>query len=135
MIFAFYGTLRPNQGNFDRFNLSTFGKILGTYVVGGFNMISINSWYPMVFKSDNKKDKITVELVEIHDVDIIRSINGMEVGAGYVPEDITINGHKCKIYVSPTALTERDSEWLIPSGDWVKEYNTKNKYATRTRGI
>ena len=131
MIFAFYGTLRPGQYNYDRLDLNKHGKTIGTHLVKGYKMVSVNGWYPKVYPSQNQDDTITVELVEITDKHTIDFIDIMESGAGYDAKEIDVDGTKAYLYVGSSAMPKEAEKFLIPSGDWVK-YDTDRQNAVRT---
>lgn len=134
MVFAFYGSLRPGQYNFDRFDLDSISKLLGTHVVEKYKMVSVNDWYPMVFPSEDIEDSVVVDLVEIKDQRTIRYIDSMEIGAGYEPQQVTINNIDCTLYIGSNSTPKRIKEALIPSGDWVK-YNTEKEHGVRTSRV
>ena len=119
--FAFYGTLRQGQGN-HRWSVAkdVGANFDGEHVIRGYKMYSLGG-YPFVTPTYNEDDSIVVELYELTDPGIINSIHGMETGAGYRVEEITVDDKTYNMYVQP-ARSGYYAE--VPNGDWVA-YVTK----------
>lgn len=118
--FAFYGTLRGGQYNFNRFIKDSGKTFEGKEVLKGYKMFSFGA-FPFVVPTGNEEDVIVVELYEVPDELVCRSINMMELGAGYGVEEVTINDKVYWLYVYPNNWEYSKRGYPeIPGGDWVE---------------
>lgn len=118
--FAFYGTLRREQGNYNRLVKQASGsKFEGQRTLNGYKMFSFGG-FPFVIPTENENDTIIVDLFSIPDELAARSIHYMELGAGYGVEELLIDGTVYWLYIYPS---ERDYVQRgfpeVPGGDWV----------------
>lgn len=112
-LVLFYGSLRKGEYNYNYFkNGLTYIK---TLQIPGYKLYSLGS-YPGIKKSNNKDNVITVDLFQINNWKIGKSIDLMEKAAGYGVSNISINNQNAKLYVYNGAVGKEN---LIKSGDWV----------------
>lgn len=117
---ATYGTLRKGMYNNRYFDM----KFIETTTIDGFKLYDLGP-YPAVVEEDGT---IVVDVFEVDD-DTKRTIDNMELGAGYTIKTLTINapgmlyGESVDIYTFDT-LPPRTI--LIESGDYVEYLKTKN---------
>lgn len=117
--FAFYGTLRQGEGNYSRLVARAEGATFeGQRTLPGYKMFSFGG-FPFVVPSNNQDDTIIVELFDIPDELIARSIHQMEIGAGYGVDEITLEDQVYWLYIYPS---ERDYGRFpqVTDGDWVR---------------
>lgn len=114
-LYAFYGSLRKGQYNYERTGLpkETYIK---TVQIEGYEMYSLGA-FPLVVQSSNKKDVITVDLFAIANVDLQRGIHLMEIGAGYERITHNIDGKDYYLYVYSRA---NKGLQRVTSGDWAE---------------
>lgn len=117
MKFAFYGSLRKGQYNYDRCIAGCKHDYLGVARVNGFKMWSLGP-YPTITLGD-KNDQIVVDLFDIHDEAVQRFIESMERGAGYSVGNVEINDEQYTLYYYHKE--PRNAE-AVENGDWV-DYN------------
>ena len=131
-LFAFYGTLRKNQGNYKYFIDKTEHEVLGTVILPGYKMYSFGG-YPFVIPSDDKSDTIVVDLMSVPNETAAYGIHAMELGAGYQVQEIVHEGKVYWLYVYRTADYVRHGVPQVESGDWVayKKEETDKKYTTQ----
>src|SRR5689334_17457258 len=109
--YAFYGSLRLGMYNHGRFqNHLTY---LSTEIVPGFKLYALEH-YPIAVKSNQQKDRITVEIMHIADPKTEIEIHQLELTAGYYYEDIEVRGITVGIYL----FKENQTYPHIASGDW-----------------
>jgi len=122
MKIAVYGSLRKGDYNFERFeqwynNSEVTGfKYLTTTKIVGYKMYDLGWGYPCAVKTDDESEMV-VDIIEVSE-DCGKSITYMEVGAGYKPSFVEVDGHKCVIY-----LYKSPEGSLVKSGDWIKHKN------------
>ena len=117
-----YGSLRKGCYNFDRFCGYYPGEIIykeTTTIDANYALFSLGS-YPALVKSE-EKNNITVDILEVSER-AFEALNRMEVGAGYSPVKININGVECTVWIynykaHPNAKVE--------SGNWVEYLASK----------
>ena len=105
-----FGTLRVGDYNYNRFGGNQ--TYIKTFQLNGFSMFSLGP-FPCVVK-DKPLNTITVELHSIEDA-AFEHVNDMEVGAGYIPEQIKVDGVLATIYVYKSIPKNCK---FIESGDW-----------------
>jgi gamma-glutamylcyclotransferase (GGCT)/AIG2-like uncharacterized protein YtfP len=86
----------------------------------GFDLFNLGS-YPGVKLSENKNQPLTIDVLECGEA-CFNSINAMELGAGYYAHNITIDEHKCVIYIYRGNPTDK-----VEHGDWSKYIQEKTK--------
>lgn len=117
-----YGSLRPGEYNYSRFK-SIYGddiKPLGSYTILGFDLFDLGC-YPGVKLSNNKQQPLIVDILEVNEA-CFNSIKGMELGAGYVSHQLTIDDHECVIYIYSHSTSKQ-----VEDGDWSKYIKEKLK--------
>ena len=117
-IIAVYGSLRKGEYNYERFGGDKSFAYKGTFNIPGFKLYSLGP-YPAVIEGD-KTDKLIVDILETTK-DIAKSINNMEVGAGYSAEEVMVDGQVATIYVYDHPIKETNR---VLSGDWSKYITT-----------
>lgn len=118
-----YGSLRTGEYNHTLLNHS---RKIADAVIDGFVLYSLGI-FPAMVPSDDPSSQVYGEVFEV-DPSEFACINRMELGAGYVAqevsaiqtEDLAKTTYQCLTYIF------RDSKWLqdfaeiVPSGDWIK---------------
>jgi gamma-glutamylcyclotransferase (GGCT)/AIG2-like uncharacterized protein YtfP len=110
--YAFYGSLRRGMRLYDQYKLSL--KYLNSVWLQGFDLYSLGN-YPYAIRSENQKNKILVEIFEITNKETEQEIINIEIEAGYVIEEILIDGEVIKIFLFENSTNDRK----VDSGDWV----------------
>jgi gamma-glutamylcyclotransferase (GGCT)/AIG2-like uncharacterized protein YtfP len=102
--FAFYGSLRVDEYNYDRILKGQKGVnyVKTITIPEGFVLYSLGA-YPMVFKLGNGGSPLVVDLFEIDNDRISNFIDMMEIGAGYEESKV---------------VTEDRLEWTLYIGDY-----------------
>lgn len=122
---ALYGSLRKGEYNYDRF-IARFGeqglKYIETYQINGFDLYSLGS-YPGIKKSESPASNLTIDVMECNFA-CFSSINNMELGAGYSPEIVEIDGYSCTIYVYNYPVMEMNK---VKNGNW-SDYLRNKKF-------
>lgn len=106
-LIAVYGSLRKGEYNQEGRNGM---KYLSTHEIDGYELYSFGS-YPGIKEG---KGKLTVDIFECTD-QCKKSIDWMEIGAGYVIKPITIEGKECDLYVYNHDV---EGYTKVESGDW-----------------
>jgi gamma-glutamylcyclotransferase (GGCT)/AIG2-like uncharacterized protein YtfP len=109
---AAYGTLRKDHYNFKRFESLEYIK---TVRIPGYELWDFGP-YPYIIEKENAE--ITVDILKTN-ASTKRSIDSMEIGAGYKLKEITIDDMQCTIYYMDKIYNNTTQ---IQSGD----YNEKN---------
>lgn len=106
-----YGSLKKGAYNHKRFGLGDpvgFGKVRGEM----YKMYS----YPILFEEAfAESDKVREHEVEVYEVDteLYYAIKNMEVGAGYYPQEVEVDGHTGTIfYIRPERHKPSDDLFL-----------------------
>jgi len=115
--FAFYGTLRKGDYNYDRFGGDETMRVTGQAMVPGYKMLDLGP-YPAIIRDPGSE--IKVDLVEVRYPEVAEALRGMELGAGYSAEFVEHGGQKYEIFVGSPALaryvgtipTVTDGDWL-----------------------
>lgn len=109
----FYGTLRENESNFNRFDGQTPIK---TLTLKGYDLYGP---FPRLYKG---KGQVVVELHALSDY-ADDSIRQMELGASYKEVKVKVDDVEASLYISDVPIKYlKESRWNvhIKSGDWVK---------------
>lgn len=110
---AVYGSLRKGMYNYRFFeNGMTYIK---TVEISGYNLYSLGA-YPYIVKGNNT---LTVDVMEVTP-QTKKSIDLMELGAGYKSEIILIDDQPTTIYTFNRPINDA----IVEHGDWVK-YKTQ----------
>lgn len=112
--FAVYGSLRAKEYNFKRF--PKLEAVKTGLVIDGFKLFNLGA-YPCIVPTEEKEDKLVVDIIKTDDLDTKTSVHMMEIYAGYSHDIITIDGIKCNIYFFDNEPKGRD---VVKSGDWSK---------------
>lgn len=126
MIVAVYGSLK--KGFYNHRALGADARFLGKDKVRG--VMYSNGSYPKLYKplviGTDGADMFRDELIRDHELEVYSIenhmhdyIHGMEIGAGYIEEDIKTEFGKAKIYYMPHDLFD-------PEDVWVKDYTHKS---------
>lgn len=123
-IFAFYGTLRMGNYNYNSIIKGQKGvDYLGEATIPeGYKMFSLGG-YPMLMKDETATTPIVVDLFEIDNDKVSSPIERMERGAGYEEHTIEINGMNCVVWVGKPSQLPYLEKWcsVVKSGDWTLE--------------
>ena len=109
-----YGSLRRGHYNHDRFDFGSKTVFHGSEVLNGARLYDLGV-YPCMVLTDRSEDKVVGEVYEFTDTKLERLIHNMEIGAGYVEVEVTVELGMVKTYVFETAPAEGV---LVDSGDW-----------------
>lgn len=117
-----YGSLRKGEYNFERFEdyFPNQMNYLGTVETPGYKLYSLGS-YPGIKATDDDNFMLTVDKLEVSE-ECFQAIDGMEKGAGYTTNTITLPDGDYTIYVYQGRVSERE---LVHSGDWTKRKQLK----------
>lgn len=88
--------------------------------VAGFRLYALPG-YPYAVKTGSPGDIITVEVHRALDPTTERAIHDLEVGVGYVYDEVTVRGLRVGIYLFESA----GAEPLVEGGDWVKFFGSR----------
>lgn len=110
--YAFYGSLRPNHYNF-REGLKV---IEDNITLEGYQLFSLGA-FPAAVKTGDPNDKLIVTLTEIPATNVERSIDAMEIGAGYKYEEVEVKGENYGIYVYEK-VHDFMKDRKVESGNW-----------------
>lgn len=131
--YAFYGTLRLNQGNYKRLNLKKTAKFIANKTIPGYLMYPIGDAYPAVINVVHNPNQLTlhvpsivVDLFEIDDTITQDYIRNMELGAGYEENTIIVDKEVYILYTMNEYSASLAYNSTVPGGDWVKHI-TPNK--------
>jgi len=116
-----YGSLREGEYNYERFNCKT---VKTGIPLEGFILVDRGP-YPYAVPKD-KGYKNTTIIVDIIDVDerTAKSIEYMEIAAGYRKINVTLDGENYPMYVYNYYP---DGGPVVESGDWSEYLKTRNK--------
>lgn len=95
-------------------------EYLFTDTLAGFRLYALPG-YPFAVKTGNPGDVITVEVHRATDRATEQAIHSLEIGVGYVYDEVRIRGHAVGIYLFEKAGTEP----LVEGGDWVKFFGSR----------
>ncbi len=120
-----YGSLR--EGLWLRDSFADEMTPVKTIVLDGFQMHSTGH-YPVVTPGE-ETEKIIVEIVEVNDR-TLRSLDGVELGAGYARETIKYKDEEFFMYIyqHPT-----ESYLKVEDGDWTSYYGERITYDDERR--
>jgi gamma-glutamylcyclotransferase (GGCT)/AIG2-like uncharacterized protein YtfP len=96
---AVYGTLRKGYG---LNGLLEKADYVDTVKIQGYRMYTFSGErysYPIVSYSGRNEDEIEVELYDVHDNGDFKSIDSIELGAGYHHGEIEVKGERYLIYL------------------------------------
>lgn len=126
--FAVYGTLRLNQGNYERI-LKNNSKHIKTINIPGFEMFSLGG-FPGIKRSSNENSTIVADLFEVscpetkRRLDILEGYNKGTDSGMYLRRKVKLhNEEDCEIYI----WNYEDRGTFIENGDWVKFKNQRNQ--------
>lgn len=105
----FYGSLKKDHYNFNRFGGQTFVKEVE---LDGYELFNLGS-YPAILEG---KGKIIAELHEVTP-EAFASIRRMEIGAGYSEKQKEIDGEKASLFVFSESRI-RNAFPKIEDGNW-----------------
>jgi gamma-glutamylcyclotransferase (GGCT)/AIG2-like uncharacterized protein YtfP len=112
--FAFYGTLRPGDYNFARFQEGLTVVDTGL-TLKGFEMKSLGP-YPFIHES--LEENVVVDIVDA-DTATAASIERMEYGAGYQSKKVNIGAYEdVTVFYYPSDMGGRFPK--VTDGDWLK---------------
>jgi gamma-glutamylcyclotransferase (GGCT)/AIG2-like uncharacterized protein YtfP len=115
-----YGSLKKGFFNHNRFGFGTYAKFLGKGTARNVSLVRMGSLpYPHAFK--NEGGEVRGELYELKDKRIAAALEDMEIGAGYQPLTVTVNGREATMYVA--------ADYLIPqlqTGEVMSEWTETN---------
>ena len=103
--------------NYDEFKNGL--RFLYLEVISGFQLYQMKH-YPYAVRTGDKNDIITVEVFEVTNPEVERSIHALEIGVGYYYDEVEIRSRKVGIYLFETAGPEP----LVKGGDWVKFFGS-----------
>lgn len=118
-----YGSLRTGEYNH---TLLSRSKKIADAVVDSFVLYSLGV-FPAMVPSDDPSSQVYGEVFEVDPSEFAR-INMMELGAGYVAQEVSAiqTEDLAKTIYQSLTYVFRDSKWLhdfaeiVPSGDWIK---------------
>lgn len=88
--------------------------------VEGFRLYALPG-YPYAVKTGSPRDIITVEVHRALNPLTERAIHDLEIGVGYVYDEVTVRGIRVGIYLFESA----GAEPLVEGGDWVKFFGSR----------
>jgi gamma-glutamylcyclotransferase (GGCT)/AIG2-like uncharacterized protein YtfP len=115
--YAFYGSLRRGMINYRDFETSL--EFLFQEILSGFRLYAMDE-YPYAVRTKNPSDLIVVEVFKINNQDAEKSIHALELGVGYIYDEVEVRGQSVGIYLYEKA----GAETLVKSGDWVQFFGT-----------
>jgi gamma-glutamylcyclotransferase (GGCT)/AIG2-like uncharacterized protein YtfP len=111
-LYAFYGSLRRGLDNHVRFQDHLQYQF--SCWIKGYQLYSMGD-FPFAIKTENKGDKILVEVFKITDTETQKEIDQLELDYGYYIEIAQIQKMPVKIY-----LMKNNANYpLVAGGDWV----------------
>lgn len=117
-LYAFYGSLRKGMGNHERYKDGL--EYLFTDTLAGFQLYALPG-YPYAVKTASPGDFITVEVHRVINPATEHAIHDLEIGVGYVYDEVLVRGHTVGIYIFEKPGTEP----LVEGGDWVKFFGSR----------
>jgi gamma-glutamylcyclotransferase (GGCT)/AIG2-like uncharacterized protein YtfP len=121
--YAFYGSLRKGMYNYHALAQGlTYEK---TVEVSGYKLFSLGA-YPFAIKTNDESDKLVIDLFTITNDRTENSIHRMELGAGYIYDEVDVDGVSYGIYLFPNRLRDYESYTQVKGGDWC-EYKSDRK--------
>lgn len=115
---ATYGSLRLGHYNHASFSRDYDIQHIETKTITGWKLFSFGA-YPGAIQTGNEEDKMVVDVFNV-DEDCKKSMDGMELGAGYNIIDIGENEDTVHIYEHKQA---REYGSYVESGDWSQYKN------------
>lgn len=126
--FAVYGTLRLNQGNYERI-LKNNSKHIKTINIPGFEMFSLGG-FPGIKRSNDESSTIVADLFEVscpetkRRLDMLEGYNKETDSGMYLRRKVELhNEEDCEIYI----WNYEDRGPVIENGDWVEFKNQRNQ--------
>jgi gamma-glutamylcyclotransferase (GGCT)/AIG2-like uncharacterized protein YtfP len=113
-LFVFYGTLRYGMENY--MPLGNSLQYIDTLSLKGYRLFSLGD-YPYAINTGHLLDVMVADLIKITDKQVVELIHQMELEAGYVYQEIEINGVSHGIYLFQKSISKGI---FIESGDWTK---------------
>lgn len=90
--------------------------------ISGYRMHSLGD-YPYAVKSENRNDKIVVEIFRSNDANVKMKIHNLEIEAGYVYEIINLDSDDVGIYL----FEQSGNDPWVKSGNWVEFFRQVDK--------
>ena len=121
---AAYGTLKVGHGNWSYFFSGCECLVEGDRLRGYELRTWPNGGYPAIFKTGNEDDEVVVDLFDLststsHDPDdLLMDVDGMEYGAGYDKELVTLESGEVAWVYTMDASNDQGMDHVIESGDW-----------------
>ncbi len=78
-------------------------------------------WYPYAVRSEQQGDRILAEVFRVTNQATERAIHNLELGVGYLYDEVEIRGRNTGIYLFEKA----GEEPFVNGGDWVKFFGTQ----------
>lgn len=111
--YAFYGSLRRGMSNYRYFEKGL--EFQYTEVITGYRLHALEE-YPYAVKTGESSDLLTVEVFRVVDPDVERAIHELEIGVGYVYDELVLRNERVGIYL----YEKGGGEPLVKGGDWIK---------------
>ena len=105
------------MANYDEFENGL--HFLYQEVISGFQLYQME-FYPYAVRTGDKNDFLTVEVFEVTNPEVERSIHALETRVGYYYDEVEIHSRQVGIYLFETAGREP----LVKGGDWVKFFGS-----------
>lgn len=122
-LFAFYGSLRLNEYNYNYLIKDKPGvEYVTTSTVNGYTLHSLGS-YPVILPTEKENNGIVIDVFSIDNSSVENRIRSMELGADYEEKLIDVEGlpDKVTIYIGGKYYKENATRLPeVPHGDWVK---------------
>ncbi len=116
-LYAFYGSLRRGQHNYDRFESHLQYRFSAW--IRGYQLYSFGD-FPFAVKTNQQAHRILVEIFAISEMEVEREIDELELGYGYYQELIQIDQLQVRLYL----FKDQANYPLVLGGDWVKFYRS-----------
>ena len=117
-LYAFYGSLRKGLSNHRRYQDGL--EYLFTESITGFQLYALPG-YPYAVKTGNPADILTVEVHRASNPATEQAIHDLEMGVGYIYDEVIVRGQATGIYLFEKVGTEP----LVAGGDWVKFFGSR----------
>lgn len=116
-LYAFYGSLRRGMSNYELYKEALEYQFSAR--LKGFKLYS-RGQYPCVIKS-NVTDSVVVEVFQVINLDFEIQIHNLEMGEGYIYEEIGIDEKKVGMYVYENSENFQE----VIEGDWVTFFRNR----------
>ena len=114
-LFAFYGSLRKGMSNYKTYQ--HYLEYVSTNRLTGYAMYALTE-YPYAVHSAKLSDSMVIEIYRIKNEAVKEKIYHLELDAGYIFDQIEIEGKTVGIYL----FREPGNDPKVISGDWVEFY-------------